>query len=210
MKSLFLIVCLVCLHPAKAQDDFLTVYHKIRSLNERQKTLESNIKIEVKDSAQFKTSVRKHSKFLLDSIAPLTKQVINLTFPDINFSDVENKAYSISDFSGKEIIVNYNYLYCQGCLNRIDSTLARIKNRKVQLIVLFLDQYQKEIGDLKNYGDNVLIGFINVDTGDLISLGLGDNSMYYLDQNRQIIFFDKTDVMHNDVAWTNFLNAYYR
>ena len=208
MKWLFIILCFVYLYPAFAQDDFLSVYHKIRNLNERQKILEANSEINVIDSTTYKASIKKQRKFLSDSIAPLTKQIINLSFPDINFTGIENKAYSISDFSGKEVIVNYNYLYCQGCLNRIDSTLKRINNNKVKFIVLFLEQYQKEIDDLKNYGDNVLIGFINEDTGDLISLGLGDNAMYYLDGNRQIIFFDKTEVMHNEIAWNNFLKMH--
>lgn len=147
-------------------------------------------------------------KFYHDSVSPLAAKLVNVSFPDINFTDANNKAYAISDFSGKDVIVNYNYLYCQPCLDRIDSTLLLVKHRKVQFLLLFSDVYHKETADLKHYGDNVLIGFISEDTRNLISMNLGDNSMYYLDANRQIDYFDKMEtIMDHEIAWNNYLKT---
>jgi len=220
MKQLFLIVFITCFQSAFGQDDFLSVYAKINRMRERHTSfnktrqigIQETLKESRKDTAVARAILREafaqNKKFVSDSIIPLAGKVVNITFPDISFTDAANKNYSISDFAGKEIIVNYNYLYCQLCLNRIDSTQALLKGRKVQLLVLFSDLYLKETEDLKNYGENVLIGFINEDTEDLISLSLGDNSMYYLNENRQIEFFDRIDLEQYDYAWNNFLKTY--
>jgi len=160
------------------------------------------------DSVLLPGHLKLHRAFLADTVLPIARGVINLTFPDISFVGIDNKAYSVSDFSGKQLIINYNYLYCQGCLNRIDSTLELIAGKNVQMLVLFLEPYQKEIDDLKVYGKNVSIGFINEDTSELISFGLGDNCMYYLNENRQIEFFDRAYPNKHEIAWNNFLKTH--
>lgn len=211
MKYIFLISFLINSHLAFSQDDFFSISTKIDKVFKRQ-----NVKVsydgtinQIKDTAAYVEKLKYSSRFYQDSISPIAIKLVHVNFPDINFTDAANKAYAISDFAGKDVIVNYNYLYCQPCLDRIDSTLILTKNRKVQFLLLFSDVYHKETSDLKNYGENVLIGFISEDTRNLISLNVGDNAMYYLDENRQIDYFDKMEtIMDNEVAWNTFLKTH--
>ena len=204
----FAIVLLLCFQIASSQDEFLKVYLDITNIYRRNSSILDADKIDAKDTAQIRSWKRITNKFFIDSIQPLTKRVINLTFPDINFSDVNDKAWSLSDFKDKELVLNYNYLYCLGCLNRIDSTIKRTASKNVKMIVLFLDPYKKEISDLKEYNESVMVGFINSDTRDLISLNQGDDSMYYLNKERQIEYFDKASEYDHRTGWTIFLDEH--
>ncbi|PBQ30380.1 hypothetical protein CNR22_00910 [Sphingobacteriaceae bacterium] len=210
MKVVVFISFFVFSHLAYSQDDFFSIHNKIDAILKRQKVADSH-EVQVikrKDTSAFKELQVRSALFFKDSLSPLTGKLANMNFPDINFVDAENKVYALSDFSGKEMVVNYNYLYCQPCLGRVDSTLFLLKHREVKFLLLFSDVYQKETSDLKNYDDKVLIGFINEDTKELISLGLGDNVMYYLDPNRQIDFFDKTSTLtENEIAWIHYLKT---
>lgn len=198
------IMLFILSHPVFAQDDFLSIYHKIDLVYQRQgKALHQN-GYRVNDSNSIK-EYGKYDRIFTDSILPLAKKIVNLTFPDISFTGINNKVYAISDFSQKDLIINYNYLYCQHCLDRVDSSLKWIENKNVQMLVLFTEPYQKEAESIKMYDQNVTIGFLNEDNKDLISLGMGDNSMYYLNKERQIEFFDRAEAKDHEIAWINFL-----
>jgi hypothetical protein len=192
-----------------SQQDFFKTYKTISTIYERHRSSVPAATITVGDSIQLKKLIRATSTFFADSIIPHTKKVLSSTFPDVTFTDVNGKSWAVSDFSGKEVIVNYNYLYCRSCIDRIDSTEKLIAGKKVQMIVLFLDVYEKEISDLRDYGESVKIGFINPDNADLISLKQGDNCMYYLNKARQIEFYDKL-YDNYDTEWTRFLKAHLR
>lgn len=173
-----------------------------------ERSLPSVKKLTISDSVAYFEIERTRIKFHADSIAPLLKQVNNLSFPDIYFTDSNDKSWSVSDFRDKEVIINYNYLYCMKCVGRIDSTLKRIRSRNVKMIVLVSDIYIRELSDLDAFKDEVLVGYINTDNLDLISLKQGDDCMYYLDRNRQIEFFDRaqTHNQNHHQAWLTFLD----
>jgi hypothetical protein len=194
------------LHIANAQTDFFEVYHQLNQISSRNPTNKAWTTFNVNDTTKFKELQKQSARFYTDSIFPLTKKVIGLSFPDINFTDVDNQSLSVSDFKEMDVIINYNYLFCSSCIGRIDSTLEKIKSKNIKLIVLFLENYKNEISDLKPYGNQVIIGFINPDTRDLISMNSGDNLMYYLNKHRQIEFFDKTSGNNHHQDWIKFLN----
>ena len=192
---------------ASGQGDFFSLYRKIDNMSRRLEGSLPSVKAPgISDTAAYFAVEKTRIKFHADSIAPLLKQVGNLSFPDIYFTDANDKSWSVSDFSGKDVIINYNYLYCMTCVGRIDSTLKRIRSRNVKMIVLVSDIYIRELSDLDAFKDEVLVGYINTDNLDLISLKQGDDCMYYLDKNRQIEFFDRAHTEDHRQAWLTFLD----
>lgn len=189
-----------------AQDVFFKTYKTISDIFERQNLVTSTSVLN--DTAKMKSLRAETGKFIHDSILTHTKKILFTTFPDITFSDTNGKSWAISDFDKTAVILNYNYLYCRSCIERIDAIENGIKDKKVLLIVLFLDVYEKDISDLKQYGENVLIGFINNDTADLISLKQGDNCVYYLNKNRQIEYFDRVIELDEELSWKLFIKEY--
>jgi len=210
MRQLCLILSFFYFHSAFGQDDFFGIYRKLDKIADRQVALLDKVRENERDTVKAKVYLRQYKKTLTDSLLSVARGVLNMTFPDISFLGIINKGYAISDFVGAPVIVNYNYLFCQGCLSRIDSTLKWVGNKQVRMIVLFLAPYQKEIEDLKLFEENVTIGFLNDDNEKLISLGLGDNAMYYLNEKRQIEFFDKLHPENPDLAWNNFLKSHHK
>lgn len=187
----------------------MDIYKKIDLIYQRRDAAEPPAAPkDAKDSAAMTAWHQANWQFIQDSILPHTRKIINSTFPDVFFEDLNGKSLAISDFRDMEVIVNYNYLYCQPCLDRIDSTERIISGRNIKLLVLFLDTYKAHISDLKPYGENIQIGFVNPDNADLITLKQGDNFMCYLNKDRQVEFFDKAYPSDKDHDWTNFLREH--
>lgn len=194
---------------AQSQSDFFTLYRQIDNMSRRHDLKPAHKITNASDTAEIAAMQRVRNKFYADSVIPVLKDIRNLSFPDISFTDAANVDHSVSDFEGNELIINYNYLYCSRCMNRIDSTLKRTGAKPVKMLVLISDLYRKEISDLQPYGQNIIAGFINEDTSDLISLGLGQDCMYYLNRNRQIEFFDRSEKKHQQ-AWLSFLDERFK
>lgn len=170
-------------------------------------TMDYRKDFETKDSLEIKQIDKVRNKFYKDSIVPVLKTARNLYFPDFNFTDAEFKDRTLSDFAGTDVIINYTYLYCSRCMNRIDSTLKRIGSRKIKMIVLISERYTKELSEFEKYGQDIVAGFINADNEDLITLKQGDDCMYYLNKNRQIEYFDRSENHHRE-AWLDFLDEH--
>jgi hypothetical protein len=207
---IFFIATLAC----EAQEDFFKIYSTLCSLYERQPQPPKFPRDVVGDSAlhaflkDTTTAIwrfpRKIKAFRKDSILPVLAKVVNCSLPDISFEDKEGRVWALSDFNDRDIILGYNYLFCFTCLNRIDSTEKIIGHKKLKFIALFLDVYKKDISELKEYSDDVQVGFINSETAQLISLKQTD-PYYYLNKNRQIEFFDPVHEYGGNEAWINFL-----
>ena len=200
--------CMICLC-ATSQTDFFKLYKQIDDkYNRLDVAVPTRADLTVADSVEIDALQKKHTQFYEDSVIPLLKNVHNLSFPDINFIDAANKDRTLSDYSNYDVIINYTYLYCTTCINRIDSTLKRIDPRKTKMIVLVSETYVKELPDLQRFGPNVITGFINRENIDLISLKQGDDCMYYLDKNRQIEYFDKSVYPRKQqyAGWLTFLD----
>jgi hypothetical protein len=217
VRTALILISFFCFHYGVAQDDFFKVYEKILKARTRENVILENDKEVVRkilrdnrgDTVAMKEALRsfysRSLQFRSDSVMAYTNQVMNLTFPDINFSGFQDKTYSVSDCEGRSVIISYNYMYCETCFYRVDTTLAHLKSNQALVIALFSDIFQKEKTEFKIYGNNVLVGFVNDDTRDLISLTMGDNFMYYLNENRQVVFFDRTAQNNPELAWIDFL-----
>jgi len=193
-----------------SQTDFFRLYRQVTDLQQRVETrwpLRKDIR--PGDSAEIAEVQRARYKVYIDSMPPLFKRLNGLSFPDISFTDVANKDRSLSDFKGSDLIINYTYLYSMRCIHRIDSTLKRIAAKNVKLLVLVADPYKKDLVDLEQYGDKIIVGTINEDTSDLVSLKQGNDCMYYLNASRQIEFFDRQENNHHQ-AWLAFLDKHFQ
>lgn len=211
---------MLCLGPVAGQDDFFSIYARLQKARERDTVVKGRsgqvlraIPQEKRgDTGVVKAALRaayhEYRKFQADSIYALAAKVQHLTFPDVNFITEDNRTFSVSDFEGSDVIISYNYFYCEPCYRRIDSSLSYLKGKKVKVIALFADKFRNEAVDSRKYGDKVLTGFITEDTRELISLTMGSEFMYYLDDKRHIVFFDH---LHNDqyeTSWPAFLKDY--
>lgn len=162
-------------------------------------------KLTQEDSLKYIAWENKQREFYKKEIIPVLPELINTTFPDISFVDADFKTYHLSDFKETSLVINYNYPYCTSCMDRISLTANLLKNKNTKIIVLFTEFYSKEIKEMKEYGDNVIFGLINNDTRDLISHGMGDDMMYYLNKDFRITFFDLVSTEDRHEAWKNYL-----
>lgn len=167
------------------------------------------LKQKQEDTAAVRTLLRNsyqdYLKFRNDSVVPIAKRILNLTFPDISFSDTTGKVHSVSDFSRNDLLITYNYMYCEPCFFRVDTSLKYLHTKNVRIIALFSDRFQQDAPLQKNYGEDLVLGFINNETKDMISLTLGDSFAYYLNENRQVEFFDHPYLGVQESSWVEFL-----
>ena len=204
-----------CFSLLTAQEDFFSVYEKISQVRLWQKeeylkvvqTIKQLSREELKDTAKVRSLARYARDYMSDTVTKIAKQSINLTFPDINFISSNGKTFSISDFEGKNVVLSYNYFFCDVCISSIDSIVRVIKNDSIQLIALFSEKFSQKNLDLSRFKENVIVGFINEENKDFISLTLGDDFMYYLNKKRQIEYFNKVYGRQNEFTLPTFLRS---
>lgn len=205
----YLVVFLFICVKAVSQTDFFQLYRQVTDLQLRVEArwpLRKDIKRD--DSVEVIQVQDARHKAYSDSMPPLLRRLSGLSFPDISFTDGTNRDRSLSDFKGSDLVINYTYLYSMRCIRRIDSTLKRIGAKNVKLLVLVADPYKKDLVDLEQYGDKIVVGTINEDTSDLVSLKQGNDCMYYLNASRQIEFFDRQEGDPHK-AWLAFLDKHF-
>jgi len=214
LKKLLILFSL-CFNTIFAQYDFFDIYNqisdsaqKVASITELHYKLMEKDSVLAKDTVSLKLVYKKQQQAYDQSILPLYKLLINKTFPDISFTDINYTSYNLSSFSNQHLILNYNYLYCLPCMNRIDSTLNLIKNKEIKLIVLLKDFYRKDLNELFQYGDKILVGFMTPETVDLLSLYSGDDKMYLLNPKRGIEYFDCIESENRHETWLKFLKTF--
>lgn len=159
------------------------------------------------DTAYYRGRLRAVRDSMNSSLFRQLAKVVNVAFPDIFFNDKNNRHYSISDFRGTDLAIVFNNMYCEPCLYRLDTTLNYIRNKSVKTIALFIGDTPKEDIVEKAYDENVIVGFINGDTKELISLTMGDSFAYYLDNYGSVRFFDRLYFERHESAWINFLRS---
>jgi hypothetical protein len=126
----------------------------------------------------------------------ILKDLETVVYPDISFKDADGKSWSLSDFSDKKIILNFNYSFCTSCMNFID-TLVSSCNSQCKLIVLLPDnpQYSGEV--LEKYGSKALIGFTSVQFNSHYSLNSDNPSVFLLSKGRFIYYLYDTYHLKN-------------
>lgn len=199
MKNHLLInAFLICFQGIWGQETFIDIYKKASALTDSiyQARRDIELSMDLDSLTRIKMLGRVNDRFIRRSDA-IFNGLVKTTFPDVNFTDANGKGYAVSDFK-ESLVINYNYLFCTPCINRIDATLARCN---AKIIVLFTEQYRKDLSLLKSYNDRVVPGFINDETADFISLRQGDNCMYFIDKDRTIEFYDNRDSR----SWIKFL-----
>lgn len=214
MKALTIILLIVS-NFFYAQQDYHDLYKQVRDsikkvslITDTHFALMKTDSVIAQDSILLKLTYQKQSIAYQKLIVPLFKNLINKTFPDISFIDKQFNHYNLSDFSNQNVIVNYNYLYCKPCVDRIDSTLKIIENKNIKMIVLLNEMYRSDVNDLADYGDAILIGLMTQETTDLVSLETGDDKMFFLNKKRKIEYFDATESNLPHEKWLNFLRNY--
>ena len=215
MKSFAFALLSVCFSLLSAQEDFYSVYEKMSGVRLWEKeqmqkfaqTIKQMPREKFADTAKVRSLLRNARDFISDSVTKTAKQVINLTFPDINFVSSNGRTFSVSDFAGKNIVLSYNYFFCDVCLSSIDSTIREVKNDSIQLLAFFSDKFSQENIDLSRFKENVIVGFISEENKDFISLTLGNDFIYYLNKNRQIEFFSKLHGKQEEFTLKTFLRS---
>lgn len=202
---------------AVAQPDFFKLYKEIKdSLAKKTELIDNDLReigkgpYSSSDSLKIAAFEKRTEVFYSARVWPVVRRMNGVIFPDIYFSDSQGKSWSLSDFNGLELVINCNYLYCRPCMDRIDSTLKRTVGRQVKMIVLLKEVYKKDYADIKPYDAGVMIGFMNDDTEDLITLNIGHDNMYYLDKTRRVEFFDKSELENGRSAWLKFLDTRFK
>ena len=117
-------------------------------------------------------------------------QLPGLLYPDFYFEDFNGKSYSLSDFNGQKIVLNFNYTFCDKCIQQIDS-LIKITGSKAKVIVLLHDTKQSADHIFEAYGNKVLLGFISLEYETYYTLQSGQLTTFLLEDNRTIRFFYK-------------------
>lgn len=128
----------------------------------------------------------------LKKMEELPQHLKQLYFPDVQFSDIKFQTFMLSELQG-ELIVNYNDAHCRSCMQEVDSIRPRLGKTDKKLLVLFDEKYRSEVGTVHRFNSDVMIGFVTVDTKELISMQQGYNLVYVLDQDHQISFFGRGD-----------------
>lgn len=186
-----------------AQDDFVAVYTKIEKARAYQKVLGDAIRKE-KDPTLMKAASDRYNRYLNDTVLPIVNGVMNQTFPDITFLGLDSKDYSVSDFSKNDLIIYMTDPNCLSCIEKMYSEMMTLNDPGLKTLVFFADSYYNHPISIKDFGDKLVYGFINDENKNLITFRLGDIK-YYLDENRKVLFLDKTHREDYELAWTNFL-----
>lgn len=195
MQRTFYVLILICFFqfPDYAQktaqtEDFYAIQTRISKLfAENEVTFDSLYKKHEKvDSVALKELLKKFNKGRDEIMAKLYL----MDFPDIYFNDINDKSWSLSDFKNEKITLNFNYAFCNSCVNFVDSLYKRTKG-KCKLIVLFHDRKEDVMPLYEKYGDNVFLGFISQEKEQFYTLLYGTPCSYLLDETRKIVYFDK-------------------
>jgi len=117
----------------------------------------------------------------------LTDQLNGVPYPDFYFEDFNDKAYSLSDFLNKKIVLNFNYAFCYKCIQQIDS-LIYFAGKKTKIIVLLHDRKSDASDIYEKFGDKILLGFISPDYSAYYGLQ-SQTCTLLLDENRNVKFF---------------------
>jgi hypothetical protein len=110
------------------------------------------------------------------------------TYPDFYFEDYNGKSYSLSDFNKEKVILNFNYSFCDLCMNQVDS-LVKLSAGKAKVIVLLYDKKENVTELFERFGDKVLMGFTNRETISYYSLKTGSFSIFLLEKEREFSDF---------------------
>jgi hypothetical protein len=117
----------------------------------------------------------------------LISKLKGTTYPDFYFDDYNGKSYSLSDFSKEKVILNFNYSFCDPCMNQIDS-LVKLSAGKSRVIVLLYDNKENVTEIFERFGDKVLLGFTSRENISHYSLRAESFSIFLLEKNRE--FYD--------------------
>ncbi len=148
---------------------------------------------EMKDTAKWSSYKNKWQEGYRDFEKRTDKyraQLPGTLYPDFYFEDFNGKSYSLSDFNGQKIVLNFNYTFCDKCIKQIDSLLVMTGN-KAKIIVLLHDTKQSADHIFEAYGNKVLLGFISLEYETYYTLQSGQSTTFLLEDNRGIRFFYK-------------------
>jgi hypothetical protein len=127
----------------------------------------------------------------------LISKLKGTTYPDFYFEDYTGKNYSLSDFSREKVILNFNYSFCDFCMNQIDS-LVKLSVGKCKVIVLLYDNKENVTDVFERFGNKVLLGFTSREVFSRYSMKTGSFSIFLFGKDRE--FYDFYAGSLEDVA----------
>jgi hypothetical protein len=178
--------------PAQVQPpDFYSVKKEIDSAAKKMRELSIiNVSPDSKDTVAWKKATDQFF-VALEAFEQKRNELISklkgTTYPDLYFDDYNGKSYSLSDFSREKVILNFNYSFCDFCMDQIDS-LVKLSAGKSKVIVLLYDNKENVTEIFERFGNKVLLGFTSRENVSHYSLRTGSFSIFLLEKNRE--FYD--------------------
>jgi hypothetical protein len=120
-------------------------------------------------------------------------KIIGCSFPYAPFQTTEGKELTYDKIKSNFIIINFNYIFCDWCINQLDS-LVKIKkaSKKTITIVSFFACDKSDIKHLTDKFKNDVLFVVNADSYTKnYDLGSGRPLNYILDKVKIIIYANR-------------------
>jgi hypothetical protein len=138
-------------------------------------------------SNEFRRLSIRESRTFHEKRMEILKDIGAVVYPDISFKDADDRSWSLSDFPDKKIMLNFNYSFCDDCMNFIDTLIASC-DTNCKLIVLLPDNPKQSEEVITKYGSKALIGFTSLQYKSYYSLYSGSPCVFLLSKGRYISY----------------------
>jgi len=190
--AIFILLAISSFLPARAQPaDFYSVTAEIDSASK--KFREASV-IKLPPDSKDTSAWNKETARAIDALTAfeltrnqLISKLKGTTYPDFYFEDYTGKNYSLSDFSREKVILNFNYSFCDFCMNQIDS-LVKLSVGKCKVIVLLYDNKENVTDVFERFGNKVLLGFTSREVFSRYNMKTGSFSIFLFEKDRE--FYD--------------------
>ena len=130
---------------------------------------------------------------IVNSVETALAKIIGCKFPYSPFRTTTDKELTFDKIKTDFIIINFNYLFCDHCINQLDS-LVKIKkeSKKTLTIVSFFACSKKDIKHLiEKFKNEVVFVTDSENYTKNYDFGAGQPLNYILDKNKKIIYANR-------------------
>jgi hypothetical protein len=130
---------------------------------------------------------------IIRSVETALAKIIGCRFPYAPFQTTTGKELTYDKIKSDYIVINFNYLYCDRCINQLDS-LVKIKKSSTKTITI-VSFFACDKNDIKHLTDKFKDDVLFVSNADSYTknydLGSGRPLNYILDKGKIIIYADR-------------------